>query len=148
VVGVCSPLFPVSLGNCLYFGDLSPFLFLNKKCAVLLRFQKKKTPMELIVRLGATDGEPLIDPTCYRHIVRSLVYHSVTHSNISCFVHILSQIVSVPTQLHYSHMLRALRYLRETTCVIYSFHAQVLYNCRPTKILSELVSRLRSRQQL
>jgi hypothetical protein len=97
--------------------------------------------MELIVHLSATDGEPLIDPTCYRHIVRSLVYHGVTHSNISCFVHILSQIVSVSTQLHYSHM------LRETTCVIYSFHAQVLYNCRPTMILSELVSRLRSRQQ-
>jgi hypothetical protein len=59
--------------------------------------------MELIVHLRATDGEPFADPTCYRHIVVSLVYLGFTRPDISYYVHILSQFVSAPTQMHYSH---------------------------------------------
>ncbi|WVZ71374.1 hypothetical protein U9M48_019966 [Paspalum notatum var. saurae] len=73
-----------------------------------------ETPMELNVHLSATDGEPLDDPTRYRHIVGSLVYLGVTRPDISYSVHILSQFVSAPTQLHYSHLLRVLRCLRGT----------------------------------
>jgi hypothetical protein len=81
-----------------------------------------ETPMELNVHLVATDGEPLEDPTHYRHIVGSLVYLSVTRPDISYFVHILSQFVSAPTQIHYSHLLRVLRYLRGTIsrCLFFS----------------------------
>jgi len=73
-----------------------------------------ETPMELNVHLRATDGELLVDPTRYRHIVGSLVYLGVTRPDISYVVHIVSQFVSTPTQLHYSHLLRVLRYLRGT----------------------------------
>jgi hypothetical protein len=45
--------------------------------------------MELNVHLCATDGEPLVDPTRYRHIVGSLVYIGVTCPNISYSVNIL-----------------------------------------------------------
>ncbi|WVZ72126.1 hypothetical protein U9M48_020636 [Paspalum notatum var. saurae] len=74
----------------------------------------EETPMELNLHLSATDGEPLDGPTRYRHIVGSLVYLGVTRPDISYSVHILSQFVSAPTQLHYSHLLRVLRYLRGT----------------------------------
>jgi hypothetical protein len=70
--------------------------------------------MELNVHLTPTDGEPLEDPTRYRHIVGSLVYFGNVRPDISYSVHILSQFVSAPTQIHYSHLLRVMRYLRGT----------------------------------
>jgi len=73
-----------------------------------------ETPIELNLQLRATDGKPLTDPTRYRHIVGSLVYLVVTRPDISYAVHILSQFVSSPTHVHYSHLLRVLRYLRGT----------------------------------
>mgnify|MGYP005979871687 CR=1 FL=1 len=73
-----------------------------------------ETPMELNVKLQPTDGDPLSDPTRYRHLVGSLVYLAVTRPDISYPVHILSQFVSAPTTVHYSHLLRVLRYLRGT----------------------------------
>jgi hypothetical protein len=70
--------------------------------------------MELNVYLTPTDGEPLEDATRYRHIVRSLVYLGITRPVISYSVHILSQFISAPTQIHYSHLLCVSRYLRGT----------------------------------
>jgi hypothetical protein len=51
--------------------------------ASLTDHRTAKTPMELNVHLTSTDGEPLEDPTPYRHIVGSLVYLSVTRPDIS-----------------------------------------------------------------
>jgi hypothetical protein len=68
--------------------------------------------MELNVQLHASDGDPLPGPTRYCHLVGSLVYLAVTRPDISYHVHILSQFVSAPTTVHYSHLLRVLRYLR------------------------------------
>ena len=67
---------------------------LDRACLTDLR--TVETPMELNVHLRATDGEPLSDPTRYRHIVGSLVYLGVTRPDISHVVHILSQFVSAP----------------------------------------------------
>ncbi|XP_039806165.1 uncharacterized mitochondrial protein AtMg00810-like [Panicum virgatum] len=90
-----------------YIQDLLDRASLTDHCTV-------ETPMELNVHLRATDGELLADPTRYRHIVGSLAYLGVTHPDISYAIHILSQFVSAPTQLHYSHLLRVLRYLHGT----------------------------------
>jgi hypothetical protein len=59
-----------------------------------------ETPNELNIHLTPTDGEPLEDPTRYHHIVGSLVYLDVTRPDISYSVHILSQFVFAPTQIH------------------------------------------------
>jgi hypothetical protein len=82
--------------------------------ASLTNHRSTETLMELNVHLMATDDEPLEDPTRYRNIIGNLVYLGVTRLDISYSVHILSQFVSSPTQIHYSHLLRVLRYLRET----------------------------------
>jgi hypothetical protein len=70
-----------------------------------------ETPMELNVHLTPTDGEHFEDHTRYHHIVGSIIYLGVTRPDISYFIHILSQFVSAPTQIHYSHFLRVLCYL-------------------------------------
>jgi hypothetical protein len=62
--------------------------------ASLIDHRMAETPMELNVHLTPTDGEPLDDPTHYRHIVGSLVYLGVTKPNISYSIHILSRFVS------------------------------------------------------
>jgi hypothetical protein len=49
-----------------------------------------ETSMELNVHHTPTNGEPLEDPTCYHHIVQSLVYLGVTRPDILYSVHILS----------------------------------------------------------
>ncbi|WVZ87686.1 hypothetical protein U9M48_034287 [Paspalum notatum var. saurae] len=79
------------------------------------------TPMDLHLQLRPTDGTPLADPSRYRHIVGNLVYLTVTRPDIAHAVHILSQFVSSPTTVHYSHLLRVLRYLRGTVaqCLFY-----------------------------
>uniref|UniRef100_A0ACD6A2E6 Uncharacterized protein n=1 Tax=Avena sativa TaxID=4498 RepID=A0ACD6A2E6_AVESA len=82
--------------------------------AALMDERTVETPMELNVKLRPTDGDPLPDPTRYCHLVGSLVYLAIAHPDISYPVHILSQFVSAPTTVHYSHLLRVLRYLRGT----------------------------------
>jgi hypothetical protein len=78
--------------------------------------------MELNVHLVVTNGEPLGDHTYYHHIVGSLVYLDVTRPDISYSVHILSQFIFALTQIHYSHLLRVLRYLHGTIsrCLLFS----------------------------
>ena len=71
--------------------------------------------MKLHLQLRASDGTPLPDPSRYRHLVGNLVYLAVTRPDISHAVYILSQFVGVPTSVHYAHLLRVLRHLRDTT---------------------------------
>ena len=68
--------------------------------------------MEHKVHLCASNNEPLSDPTRCRHLVGSIVYLVITRPDISYPIQILSQFVSAPTLVHYSHLLCVLRYLR------------------------------------
>jgi hypothetical protein len=107
--------------------------------ASLSNHRAVETTMELNVHLRATYGEPLADPTHYRHIVGSLVYLGVTRPNISYFVHILSQFVSAPTQIHYSHLLRVCVIFMGLYLVACSFLALALYSSMHILMLLGLV---------
>jgi hypothetical protein len=72
------------------------------------------TPTELNARLNLQDGEPLRDPTLYRHLVGSLVYLTVTRPNISYAVHQVSPFMATSRSTHFSTVLRILRYLKGT----------------------------------
>jgi len=72
------------------------------------------TPTELNTRLNLQDGEPLRDPTLYRHLVGSLVYLTVTRPDISYAVHQVSQFMAAPRSTYFSVVLRILRYLKGT----------------------------------
>lgn len=83
--------------------------------ASLTDHQIVETPMELNLHLSADDGESFPDHTRYRqHTVGSFVYLCVTRLDISYVVCILSQFASDPIQVHYSHLLCVLQYLRGT----------------------------------
>uniref|UniRef100_A0A2N9IYU6 Leucine-rich repeat-containing N-terminal plant-type domain-containing protein n=1 Tax=Fagus sylvatica TaxID=28930 RepID=A0A2N9IYU6_FAGSY len=67
------------------------------------------TPIEYNNRMNTHDGEPLLDATRYKQLVRSLVYLTVTRPNISYAVYIVSQFMATLRSLHYVAILRILR---------------------------------------
>ncbi|XP_047335655.1 secreted RxLR effector protein 161-like [Impatiens glandulifera] len=69
------------------------------------------TPLETNVRYSSSDGTPLEDSSLYRTIVGSLVYLIVTRPDIPHTIHVVSQFVTAPTIVHWSAVLRILRYL-------------------------------------
>ncbi|GKU98654.1 hypothetical protein SLEP1_g11628 [Rubroshorea leprosula] len=48
------------------------------------------TPLEPNIRLTPMDGSPLADATCYRQLVRSLIYLTTTQLDIAYAVHVVS----------------------------------------------------------
>ncbi|XP_043720937.1 uncharacterized mitochondrial protein AtMg00810-like [Telopea speciosissima] len=79
------------------------------------------TPVELNVKLSASDGAPLDDPTLYRELVGCLVYLTVTCPDIAYVVHVVNQLVSAPRTTHWTALLCILRYIRGTI-----FHSLLL----------------------
>ncbi|KAK9062637.1 hypothetical protein SSX86_019825 [Deinandra increscens subsp. villosa] len=60
------------------------------------------------------EGEPYPDPTFYRSIIGALQYLTITRPDISYSVNQLSQFLKTPTQDHFSHVKRLLRYIKGT----------------------------------
>uniref|UniRef100_A0A2N9F6B3 Integrase catalytic domain-containing protein n=1 Tax=Fagus sylvatica TaxID=28930 RepID=A0A2N9F6B3_FAGSY len=72
------------------------------------------TPMEQNLKLSASDGIFLSDPSVYRRLVGRLLYLTVTRPDISYSVQKLSQFMSKPTTLHLTAAHRVIRYIKGT----------------------------------
>lgn len=70
------------------------------------------TPMEINTKYREAEGEPFSDPTLYRQLVGSLVYLTMTRPDISYAVQVLSQFVANIYCVHYTALLRVIRYVR------------------------------------
>ena len=84
------------------------------------------TLVELNAYLTPSGGKPLCNPSLYRRLVGSLVYLTVTCSDISYAVHQVSQYLSAPRSTHYAAVLHILRYLKGTL-----FHGLFYYAQSP-----------------
>ncbi|GKV19001.1 hypothetical protein SLEP1_g29301 [Rubroshorea leprosula] len=71
-------------------------------------------PMEQKLKLTLDGGSPLPNPMQYRRLVGRLIYLTITRPEISFSVHILSQFMQAPTQLHLDAAMRVLRYLKSS----------------------------------
>ncbi|KAA0048580.1 putative mitochondrial protein [Cucumis melo var. makuwa] len=71
-------------------------------------------PLDPNVHLTPYDGVPLEDVTLYRQLVGSLIYLTVTRPDIAYVVHIISQFMAAPRTIHFTVVLRILRYVKGT----------------------------------
>ncbi|GKV37323.1 hypothetical protein SLEP1_g45363 [Rubroshorea leprosula] len=71
-------------------------------------------PMEQKLKLTLDGGSPLPNPMQYRRLVGQLIYLTITRPEISFSVHILSQFMQAPTQLHLDATMRVLCYLKSS----------------------------------
>ncbi|PKI54422.1 hypothetical protein CRG98_025209 [Punica granatum] len=71
-------------------------------------------PMEQHLRLSSDSGDDLPDPSCYHRLIGRLIYLTITRPELSYSIHILSQFMHRPKQLHWDAALRVLRYLKQS----------------------------------
>ncbi|KAA0057482.1 putative mitochondrial protein [Cucumis melo var. makuwa] len=72
------------------------------------------TPLDPNVHLTPYDGVPLEEVSLYRQLVGSLIYLTVTRPDIAYVVHIVSQFMAAPRTIHFTAVLRILRYIKGT----------------------------------
>ncbi|TYK19815.1 putative mitochondrial protein [Cucumis melo var. makuwa] len=70
------------------------------------------TPLDPNVYLTPYDGVPLEDVSLYRQLVGSLIYLTVSHPDI--VVHNVNQFMAAPKTIHFTIVLRILRYIKGT----------------------------------
>ena len=72
------------------------------------------TPLELNVKYQKDDGNLLAEPTICRKLVGSLIYLTITRPEISHAVNLVSQFMTLATQIHFPGVKRFIRYLLGT----------------------------------
>lgn len=63
--------------------------------------------------LHVLSGTPLSDGISYRQLVGQLIYLTITRSELSFYVHILSQFMSHPTTAHWNAAVKLIKYLKQ-----------------------------------
>ncbi|CAM9000675.1 unnamed protein product [Rhodiola kirilowii] len=69
-------------------------------------------PMEQNHKLALAEGKDLKDGERYRRLVGRLIYLAVTRPDLAYSVHILSQFMQAPKEVHWEAALRVVRYLK------------------------------------
>uniref|UniRef100_A0A151UDQ7 Retrovirus-related Pol polyprotein from transposon TNT 1-94 n=1 Tax=Cajanus cajan TaxID=3821 RepID=A0A151UDQ7_CAJCA len=83
----------------------------------------ESTPLETRAHFTPLDGTPLEDPTLYRQLVGSLIYLTVTRTNIAYVVHLVSQFMCAPRSTHFAAVLRIIIYIKGT--IFHGLHYSV-----------------------
>ncbi|XP_038891732.1 uncharacterized mitochondrial protein AtMg00240-like [Benincasa hispida] len=83
-------------------------------CSGITNSDTSLTPLNPNVRLTPFDGIPPVDVSLYHQLVGSLIYLIVTHPDIAHVVHIVSQFMVAPQTIHFTVVLRILRYVKGT----------------------------------
>lgn len=74
-----------------------------------------KLPMDVHLKLTADKGDPLPNPHQYQRLLGKLIYLTVTRPDLTYAVHILTQFMHRPTNVHMQSAKRILRYLKGST---------------------------------
>ncbi|GJW25373.1 retrovirus-related pol polyprotein from transposon TNT 1-94 [Tanacetum coccineum] len=80
--------------------------------ANVLNLKPCHIPVDPIVKLNDTDGEPLTNPSLYRAIVGKLLYLTITRPDLSYAAHALSQFSHSPRTPHRKALIKVLRYIK------------------------------------
>ena len=80
----------------------------------MLNREPVDTPMDPNVKLVPRQEEPLRDPGRYRRLVGRLNYLTITRSNISFPMSVVSQFLQLPCDSHWDIVIRILRYIKGT----------------------------------
>lgn len=74
-----------------------------------------RLPMDPHLKLTLDKGEQLSNPHSYQRLMGKLIYLTVTRPDLTFSVHILTQFMHNPTNIHMQAAKRVLRYLRNNT---------------------------------
>ncbi|XP_022867515.1 uncharacterized protein LOC111387203, partial [Olea europaea var. sylvestris] len=78
----------------------------------MVGFKPLKLPLEQNFKLQKASGQPLLDPSSYRRLNGRLLYLTITRTDISYAIQLLSQFMDHPTDSHLSAAHKVLRYLK------------------------------------
>ena len=92
------------------------------------------------MNLTSFDGVPFNDSALYRELVGSLIYLTMTCSDIPYAVHIVSQFMAAPRTIHFTVVLRILRYVKGTLghMVYSSPHSPLLFSLNSLMLIGRV----------
>lgn len=73
-----------------------------------------RTPIDMKHRLAISTTAPLLDPLDYHRLVGKLIYLTITRSDLTYAVHILSQFMQAPLIEHLNAAKWILSYMKES----------------------------------
>lgn len=72
-----------------------------------------RLPIDSSIKLTPNLGEPIANPAEYQRLIGRLIYLTITRPDISYSVHLLSQFMQQPTNVHMQHAKRVVRYVNQ-----------------------------------